>query len=65
VGEDRVGLAGWIIDRVLGEEADVDEETARNEIAGLCKRGLVRATPTRRLEASEEGRGLWLKQKPR
>lgn len=65
VGEDRVGLAGWIIDRVLGEQADVDEETAKNEIAGLCERGLVRTTPTRRLEASEEGKGLWLKQKPR
>jgi hypothetical protein len=65
VGEDRVGLAGWIIDRVLGGEADVDEETARNEIAELCERGLVVTTPMRRLEASEEGRGLWLKQKPR
>jgi hypothetical protein len=65
VGEDRVGLAGWIIDRVLGERADVDEETARHEIAGLCERGLVTTTPTRRLEASAEGRGLWLKRKPR
>jgi hypothetical protein len=65
VGEDRVGLAGWIIDRVIGEQADVDEETAMNEIAGLCERGLVGTTPMRRLEASEEGRGLWLKQKPR
>jgi hypothetical protein len=65
VGEDRVGLAGWIIDRLLGPKADVDEETARNEIAGLCESGLVRTTPTRRLEASEEGRGLWLKMKPR
>jgi hypothetical protein len=65
VGEDRVGLAGWIIDGVLGEQADVDEETARNEIAGLCERGLIVTTPTRRLEASEEGRGIWLKRKPR
>jgi 3'-5' exonuclease len=65
VGEDRVGLAGWIIDGVLGEEADVDEETARSEIAGLCERGLVRVTPTRRLEASAEGKGVWLRQKPR
>lgn len=65
VGEDRVGLAGWIIDRVLGEEADLDEETAKNEIAGLCGRGLVRTTQTRRLEASDDGRDLWLKQKPR
>lgn len=65
VGEDRVGLAGWIIDRVLGEQADVDEATAKHEIAGLCESGLVVTTPMRRLEASEEGRGLWLKRKPR
>lgn len=65
VGEDRVGLAGWIIDRVLGPEADVDEETVRNEITGLCESGLVSTTPMRRLEASEEGRSLWLKMKPR
>ena len=60
-----MGPAGWIIDRVLGEQADVDEETARNEIAGLCERGLVRTTPTRRQEASEGGKDLRLKQKPR
>jgi len=65
VGEDRVGLAGWIIDGVLGREADVDEETVRNEIAALCESGMVRTTPTRRLEASDEGRNLWLQQKPR
>lgn len=65
VGEDRVGLAGWIIDRVLGEQADVDEETAREEIAGLCERGLLVTTPTRRLEASAEGRDIWSKRKPR
>lgn len=65
VGEDRVGLAGWIIDRVLGREADVDADTARNEIAGLCESGLVVTTPTRGLEVSEEGRSLWLKMKPR
>jgi hypothetical protein len=66
VGDDRVGLAGWIIDRVLGEEeeAGLDEETARSYIAELCESGLVRMTPTRRLEASELGRGVWLKRKP-
>jgi hypothetical protein len=64
VGEDRVGLAGWIIDRVVGEGADIDRETARNEITVLCESGLVRATPLGRLEASEGGRAIWLKQKP-
>ena len=64
VGEDRVGLAGWIIDRVLDEDAVVDEETAKDSIAELCERGLVRTTPTRRLEASEAGKAHWLKRKP-
>ncbi|SRR5579885_458373 len=63
VGEDRVGLAGWIIDRVLGEEADLDESSAKTEIAELCRRRLVRITPTRRLEASDSGRSIWQKHK--
>lgn len=65
VGDDRVGLAGWIIDSVLGEEgAGLDDETARSHIAELCESGLVRITPTRRLEASESGRSVWLERKP-
>jgi hypothetical protein len=63
VGGDRVGLAGWIIDRLLGHDADLDEASAKLEIAGLCQRGLVSITPTRRLEASESGRGVWQKHK--
>jgi hypothetical protein len=59
VGEDRVGLAGWIIDRVLGEDSDLDESSAKIEIARLCQRGLVRITGTRRLEADESGRAVW------
>jgi hypothetical protein len=64
VGSDRVGLAGWIIDRLLGEEADIDEDAAKMEIAELCRRGLVGVTPTRRLEANDAGRSVWLKYKP-
>jgi hypothetical protein len=64
VGEDRVGLAGWVIDRVLGEEADFDESSAKVEIAELCRRGLVRVTPTRRLEANDDGKSVWQKCKP-
>lgn len=58
-GEDRVGLAGWIIDRMLGEDADLDEATVKLEIAGLCESGLVRITRTRRLEANESGIDTW------
>jgi hypothetical protein len=64
-GEDRVGLAGWVIDRVLGPEAEVDEDAARDAIASLCGHGLVRLTPERKLEASPEGREAWLKARPR
>ena len=64
VGEDRVGLAGWLIDRVLGSEAEIDEEAARESIASLCASGLVRLTPDRRLEASAQGRETWLRLKP-
>lgn len=64
-GEDRVGLAGWIIDRILGQDADLDEATAKLEIAGLCESGLVRITNTRRLEANERGRDTWHSHRPR
>ena len=63
-GSERVGLAGWIIDRALGAEAELDEETARNEIAELCARGLARLDPGRRLEATDEGARLWREVKP-
>jgi 3'-5' exonuclease len=64
VGEDRVGLAGWVVDRVLGREAEVDEDAAREAIASLCGLGLVRLTPERRLEARPEGREAWLMRRP-
>lgn len=59
VGEERAGLAGWIIDRRLGENAEPDEETVRLAIADLCQRQLIRITKTRRLAATEEGARLW------
>lgn len=64
VGTDRVGLAGWIIDRALGRDADFDEETARLAIAELFERQLIKLTETRRLEATEEGFRIWQKTKP-
>ncbi|MBV8859467.1 MAG: hypothetical protein JOZ02_21220 [Acidobacteria bacterium] len=63
-GEDRVGLAGWVIDRVLGPEAEVDEDAARDAIASLCGLGLVRLTLERRLEATPEGREAWHRGRP-
>ncbi len=64
VDSERVGLAGWIIDRVLGKDMDIDESTAKLEIAEMCQRGLIRIMPTRKLEATEAGRSLWHKHKP-
>lgn len=64
VGSERVGLAGWIIDRVLGHDADIDEESAQQEIADLCERGLVRLSLTRRLEATAPGSELWRAHRP-
>ncbi|HEX7312652.1 MAG TPA: hypothetical protein VF297_01955 [Pyrinomonadaceae bacterium] len=64
VGDDRVGLAGWIIDRVLGAEAEIDEDTAREAIAHLCASGLISLTADRRLEVNAKGRETWLRLKP-
>jgi hypothetical protein len=63
-GSERVGLAGWIIDQVLGAETDVDEETAKLGIAELLERGLVNLNTARRLEVSESGVRLWTQLKP-
>lgn len=59
VGGERVGLAGWIIDRRLGTDAEPDEETVKCAITGLCANGLIRITGSRRLEATETGAKLW------
>jgi hypothetical protein len=55
----RVGLAGWIIDKTLGRDTDLDEETAKLEIADLLERDLVKITTMRRLEVTKEGAHLW------
>jgi hypothetical protein len=61
VGTQRIGLAGWIVDRFLGRERDFEEETAKLVISDLCERRLIRVTPYRRLEATEEGIEGWQK----
>jgi 3'-5' exonuclease len=63
-GGERVGLAGWIIDRAIGPETGIDEETAKLEIAELCERGFIRITVGRRMEATESGALLWQHVKP-
>lgn len=63
VGAERVGLAGWIVDRALGVESDIDEGTARSEIAQLIEDGLIAPSATRRLEATARGEKLWRRSK--
>lgn len=63
VGPDRVGLAGWIVDRTIGPEADIEEGIARQEIARLCEDGLIVLNQTRRLEATERGKEQWKRNK--
>jgi hypothetical protein len=63
VGAERVGLAGWIVDRALGAETDIDEGTARGEIARLKDDGLIVINMTRRLEATPRGVKLWQRNK--
>jgi hypothetical protein len=61
---ERVGLAGWIIDQVLGRETDLDEDTVKLVIGELIERRLVSLDAARRLGATESGRRLWLELKP-
>lgn len=61
--EERVGLAGWIVDRTLGTDADLDEESVKLGIIDLCERNLVKITATRRLEATKKGANLWFQSK--
>ena len=63
VGSERVGLAGWIIDRTLGTAADLDEESAKLGIIELGERNLVRITATQKLEATGKGANLWFQSK--
>jgi Mn-dependent DtxR family transcriptional regulator len=54
-------LAGWTIDQIIGEEVDIDEETARLTIAELYAAGLIRINEDNRLEPTKSGREIWEK----
>ena len=60
---ERVGLAGWIIDRRLGIDVEPDEEEIKMAINSLCERNLVRITESRRLESTLTGERLWQQMK--
>jgi 3'-5' exonuclease len=62
---ERVGLAGWIIDQMLGVNAEIDEAPAKMEVAALIEKGLARLSPLRKLEATAAGAKLWKDHKPK
>ena len=62
---ERVGLAGWVIDHTLGVGADIDEVSAKLEIAALIDKGLARLSLSRKLEATIAGAQFWADHKSR
>lgn len=64
VGSERIGLAGWIVDCVLGVDEDIEENAAKQEIAELRERGLIQISLSRRLEVTENGANFWRQNKP-
>jgi hypothetical protein len=62
-GSERIGMAGWIIDNLIGTEADIDENTARDDISLLTERGLITLSLSRRLETTSLGESTWKRQK--
>lgn len=59
VGSERIGMAGWIVDKVLPGDEDIDEATAKQEISSLSERGLIHISASRRLEKTSGGVELW------
>lgn len=64
VGSERIGLAGWIVDTILGRGEEFDEFTARQEITALCERELIAVSLSRRLEVTRFGAEFWRLRKP-
>ena len=62
---ERAGLTGWILDQMLGADAEVDEATVKLAIGELCAAELICVTQTRRLEATDNGTQLWRRLKPK
>lgn len=64
VGSERVGYAGWIVDKILSGD-DIDENTAKQEITALRELGFIQISLSRRLEATADGSKLWQQIKPK
>lgn len=59
VGAERVGMAGWMIDRFLGPDHEVEEDDVRQAVEGLCRSGLLSLSESRRLTATGAGRQIF------
>lgn len=57
--QSRIGIAGWILDRGLGTESDLDKTTAKLLIAQLINLELIEITTSRRLKSTLAGEKLW------
>lgn len=64
IGKERSGLAGWIINTILGEDAEIEAQEAQQAITGLLTQGLLRLDEYARCEASQAGSELWQASKP-
>ncbi|MBS1812355.1 MAG: hypothetical protein JST84_29590 [Acidobacteria bacterium] len=59
IGNERSGLAGWIVRAFLGEDADIEEADAQLSIANLMAQGVMTLDSFRRCEITPAGDELW------
>lgn len=52
-GAERSGMMGWILDRTIGPDEEIEETIVRQEISALCEARLIELTPSGRLHPPE------------
>ena len=52
-GAERSGMMGWILDRTIGPDEEIEETNVRQEISALSEGGLIKLTPSGRLHPGE------------
>ncbi len=64
IGKERSGLAGWIVNTLVGEQVEIEEREAQQIIAKFLTRGWLTLDSYARCEASPAGHDLWHLAKP-
>ncbi|MFN7929109.1 MAG: hypothetical protein U0Y68_14420 [Blastocatellia bacterium] len=64
IGQERSGLADWIVRGLLGDAAEVEDGEAQLAITNFLLRGLLVLDAYRRCAASPAGAALWQATKP-